>query len=97
MNMVKGLGERLQKQRLLLNISQKEAAIVIGASASVISNYESGERTPSIENLIALANLYHVSTDYLLGFTSDNKIVVDTSMLNQSQAQILQHFLNSLK
>lgn len=30
-----------------------------------------GERTPSIENLIALANLYHVSTDYLLGFTSD--------------------------
>lgn len=95
--MVKGLGERLQKQRLLLNISQKEAAIVIGASASVISNYESGERTPSIENLIALANLYHVSTDYLLGFTSDNKIVVDTSMLNQSQAQILQHFLNSLK
>lgn len=97
MNMVKGLGERLQKQRLLLNISQKEAAIVIGASASVISNYESGERTPSIENLIALANLYHVSTDYLLGFTSDNKIVVDTSMLNQSQTQILQHFLNSLK
>ncbi|MDD6594545.1 MAG: helix-turn-helix transcriptional regulator [Catenibacterium mitsuokai] len=95
--MVKGLGERLQKQRLLLNISQKEAAIVIGASASVISNYESGERTPSIENLIALANLYHVSTDYLLGFTSDNKIVVDTSMLNQSQTQILQHFLNSLK
>ena len=87
--MVKGLGERLQKQRLLLNISQKEAAIVIGASASVISNYESGERTPSIENLIALANLYHVSTDYLLGFTSDNKIVVDTSMLNQSQTQIL--------
>ena len=95
--MVKGLGERLQKQRLLLNISQKEAAIVIGASASVISNYESGERTPSIENLIALANLYHVSTDYLLGFTSDNKIVLDTSMLNQSQTQILQHFLNSLK
>ena len=95
--MVKGLGERLQKQRLLRNISQKEAAIVIGASASVISNYESGERTPSIENLIALANLYHVSTDYLLGFTSDNKIVVDTSMLNQSQTQILQHFLNSLK
>ena len=95
--MVKGLDERLQKQRLLLNISQKEAAIVIGASASVISNYESGERTPSIENLIALANLYHVSTDYLLGFTSDNKIVVDTSMLNQSQTQILQHFLNSLK
>ncbi len=95
--MVKGLGERLQKQRLLLNISQKEAAIVIGASASVISNYESGERTPSIENLISLANLYHCSTDYLLGFTSDNKIVVDTSMLNQSQTQILQHFLNSLK
>ncbi len=94
--MVNGLGERLQKQRLLLNISQKEAAATIGASASIISNYESGERTPSLENLIALARLYHCTTDYLLGFSQD-AISLDTSMLNDSQLKILQHFLNSLR
>lgn len=95
--MVNGLGERLQKQRLLLNISQKEAAIAIGASASVISNYESGERTPSLENLIALSNLYHCSSDYLLGFKPNVSLELDTSMLNASQIQLLQQFLQSFK
>ncbi len=94
--MVNGLGERLQSQRQLLNISQKEAAIAISASASIISNYESGERTPSLENLIALARLYHCSTDYLLGFSSNKDTMIDTSMLTEKQLQLLQHFLQSL-
>lgn len=94
--MIRGLGERLQKQRVLLNISQKEAAIAIGASASIISNYESGERTPSLENLVALASLYHCSTDYLLGFDNENRTSLDTTMLNSSQIQLLQHFLQSI-
>ncbi|MFR5452186.1 MAG: helix-turn-helix domain-containing protein [Roseburia hominis] len=47
-----------------------------------MSNYESGERTPSVENLMALANLYHCSTDYLLGFqTNENDNTLDVSML----------------
>ncbi|MDE6714674.1 MAG: helix-turn-helix domain-containing protein [Lachnospiraceae bacterium] len=33
-----------------------------------LTNYESGERTPSVEALMSLARLYHCSTDYLLGF-----------------------------
>ena len=61
--MIYGLGERLQEQRLLKNLSQKEVSKSIGVSASIISNYESGERTPSVEILVALARLYHCSTD----------------------------------
>ena len=60
--MVNGFGKRLQKQRILRNLSQKEVSS-IGVSASVISNYESGERTPCVEILIALAHLYHCSAD----------------------------------
>lgn len=95
--MVNGLGERLQKQRTLFNISQKEAAASIGVSSSIISNYESSERTPSVENLMALAGLYHCTTDYLLGLTRENKYDLDTSMLNSDQIQLLQEFLISLK
>lgn len=95
--MVNGLGERLQKQRLSMSISQKEAALSIGASASIISNYESGERTPSVENLIALAGLYRCSVDYLLGIEKTNSIKVDTSMLNDKQTHLLQIFLHSLQ
>lgn len=42
--MIYGLGERLQEQRLLNKLSQKEVAAAIGVSASIISNYESAER-----------------------------------------------------
>lgn len=95
--MVNGLGERLQKQRLLMNISQKEAAISIGVSPSIISNYESSERTPSVENLMSLANLYHCSADYLLGLEKNSFVELDTSMLNDCQLQLLQKFLYEIK
>lgn len=94
--MVNGLGERLQQKRAGLKISQKEAAGVIGVSASIISNYESGERTPSVENLMALANLYKCSTDYLLGLEKTSSVTVDVSMLNEEQRARLQYFLSSI-
>lgn len=96
--MVYGLGQRLQEQRLLKNLSQKEVAKSIGISASIISNYESGERTPSVEVLIALARLYHCSTDYLLGFDRiDKDRLLDVSMLSDAQRTLLQHFLSSIR
>lgn len=95
--MIKGLGDKLQQLRLQLKLSQKEVAVAINTSPSIISNYESGERTPSVENLMALANLYHCSTDYLLGFSmTDNDNTIDVSMLSQSQKSLLQQFLSSL-
>ena len=39
--MIYGLGKRLQEQRMLKNLSQKEVAASVGVSASIISNYES--------------------------------------------------------
>lgn len=96
--MINGLGQRLQEQRILQNYSQKQVATTLGVSASVISNYESGDRTPSIEVLISLARLYHCSADYLLGINkTDTDRLIDVSMLNDKQYQLLQSFLLSLK
>lgn len=96
--MINGLGQRLQEQRTLKNLSQKQVASSIGVSASVISNYESGERTPSLEILISLAHLYHCSTDYLLGIDKSNTVkLLDVSMLNDKQYMTLQSFLLSLQ
>ncbi len=94
--MINGLGERLEHARVSLHLSQKEVAAAIGASASVISNYESGERTPSVENLIALASLYRCSTDYLLGLKKPSNSYVDVSMLDERQRNLLQSFLHGL-
>lgn len=94
--MVYGLGEKLQEQRLLNKLSQKEVAVSIGVSPSIISNYESSERVPSVENLMALASLYKCSADYLLGLKHDNHINIDTSMLTDKQIRLLQCFLDGL-
>ncbi len=95
--MIQGLGERLQKQRMNLKLSQKEAAAAIGVSPSIISNYEKGERVPSLENLMALAGLYRCSTDYLLGLEKSEDMSVDVSMLDEEQRRLLQYFLYGLK
>ena len=94
--MVNGLGKRLEQARANLHLSQKEVAAAIGASASVISNYESGERTPSVENLMALASLYRCSADYLLGLEKPSAAYVDASMLDERQSALLQGFLRGL-
>lgn len=94
--MIFGLSERLQEQRLLNKLSQKEVAATIGVSASIISNYESAERVPSVENLMALAGLYRCSVDYLLGIKNNNQINIDTSMLTDKQIKLLQDFLCGL-
>ena len=96
--MVQGLGDKLHKLRLEFNMSQKEVAGIINTSPSIISNYESGERTPSVENLMALANLYHCSTDYLLGFqTNENDNTLDVSLLSGEQKALLQKLLATMK
>ncbi len=94
--MVYGLGERLQQKRTCLKISQKEASMAVGVSASIISNYESGERTPSVEVLMALANLYQCSVDYLLGVEKTSNSFIDVSMLDEEQRTRLQYFLSSI-
>ena len=91
--MVNGLAERLKEQRHKRNLSQKEVANILHVSTSIISNYERGERSPSIESLVTLATLYHCSTDYLLGIENKNKQNIDISMLNDRQVELLQNFL----
>lgn len=85
-----------QKSRTILKLSQKEVANSLNVSPAVISNYEKGERTPSVEMLMALARLYHCSTDYLLGFEKDNPKSIDVSMLSDKQTALLQNFIYSL-
>jgi len=95
--MVNGLADRLKKQREKWNLSQKEVASILHVSPSIISNYERAERSPSIENLVILATLYHCTADYLLGIENKNEQNIDVSMLNDRQIELLQFFLLELK
>ena len=65
--MIKGLAEKLRESRIKCNYTQWAVAKKLEVSPSIISGYETGERTPSAEMLLALSRLYRCSTDYLLG------------------------------
>ena len=94
--MIEGLKQRLQAERKKHRLSQKDVAIALGTSASIISGYETGERSPSLENLIALSKLYNCSTDYLLGKEESSSKTIDVSNLTSLQAQCLSAFICSL-
>ena len=65
--MIAGLPEKIKKLRVKNGFSQREVAKYLDVSSSIISGYETGERTPSVEMLLSLSNLYQCSTDYLVG------------------------------
>lgn len=49
------------------DMKQKEIAAILGIDQRVYSTYETGKRDIPLRHLIALADYYHVSVDYLLG------------------------------
>lgn len=65
------LGENLRKAREEKGLTQAEVAKLLDMSASAIGMYEQGRRDPDTDTLKKLAELYEVSTDYLLGCTDD--------------------------
>lgn len=64
-----GLGERLRRLREDRGWTQTEVADRLNVSSVTVNRYESGERNPGFDTLIALADLFRVSVDYLLGRT----------------------------
>lgn len=88
--MIHGLAERLKELRIKSNYSQREIAQKLYVSPSIISGYETGERTPSVENLLALSCIYRCSTDYLLGKEMATPApVLDANGLNEQQIKVL--------
>lgn len=61
------LSRHLADVRKAHNFSQREVAEMIGIPERSYRRYELGESVPVISSVIALARIYGVSTDYLLG------------------------------
>ena len=61
------LGEGIKNLRMAQGMTQEELAKRINVSKATVSAYENGSRLPSYGVLIKLSQLFHVSTDSLLG------------------------------
>lgn len=59
--------QRLRKSLQINKVSQSELARRINKSQSVVNNYCSGKREPSLEVLVLICKVLSESADYLLG------------------------------
>lgn len=59
--------ERIRELRQEKGIKQREMADILGIKLRSYQNYEGGDRRPDYEGLVALADYFGVTTDYLLG------------------------------
>ncbi len=96
--MINGLPEKLRELRTKVGLSQRAVARHLDVSPSIISSYETGERTPSTENLLALSYLYHCSTDYLLGRDMmPQHTLISADGLSPKQVQLLAELVETMR
>ena len=64
------LGHRIRKLRENRELTQRDLSQILGLTPKMISFYENNQRTPPVDILAKIAEIFQVSTDYLLGIDS---------------------------
>lgn len=60
------LSKQIVQLRKKKRMSQSQLAKALGISPSAVGMYEQGRRVPTIDIIIAMAQLFEVSLDYLI-------------------------------
>lgn len=60
-------GQRVQYLREKKGISRKVLSELCGLHSDAVRRYERGEDEPTAHSLVAIADFFEVSVDYLLG------------------------------
>ncbi|EJB4712023.1 helix-turn-helix transcriptional regulator, partial [Listeria monocytogenes] len=67
-------GNRLKQLRKNNNKTQEDISKILGISRGAYSHIENGRNEPDMETIVKLANIFGVSTDYLLGRSNNGFI-----------------------
>lgn len=71
------IGHRIKELRKINNLTQQELGKLLNVTKVSVCCYENGTRTPSLDTLIDLSNIFHASLDYFVG--NDAFVVSDDS------------------
>lgn len=83
--MIYGLYEKIKSLRVNLGMNQVQLAKRLGVSKSAVNSWEVGTNSPSLLYIIKLAQIFGVSTDYLLGV--NERLTIDITKLDENQKQ----------
>lgn len=85
------IGDRLRELREDMNLTQKEVAQKIHCTLTMISNYELNRREPDLSTLKNLCSFYNVTSDYLLGLSSEPRNYTQTAF-TLKEKQLYKYF-----
>ena len=89
------LSNKIYEMRKAHGLSQEQLAEKLGVSRQSVSKWESGESIPELERLVEISKLFNVSTDYLLGQTSNRNI--DVTGLDDAEIELLSQLVDKLR
>ncbi len=95
------IGKKIRNLRQHIGISQIDLAKIIGVSKSTMSNYERNYSIPDPDIIVALANYFNVSTDYLYdvdngsvhpNITQENTPYITNHSLTKDELNVLAYY-----
>ena len=79
------ISEKVLQLRKANNLTQEELAEKLNVSRQSVSKWESGQTIPELEKLIALSEVFQVTTDYLLKPSELDELSIKTEILEKQQ------------
>lgn len=89
-------GNTLKELRKKSGLTQKQLAERLWLSKATVSYYEQSLRYPSPEILVKMANVFHVSTDFLLGREGMHQ-TLDITDLTEEDIKLLQNIISYMR
>ncbi|MDR1771737.1 MAG: helix-turn-helix domain-containing protein [Hungatella sp.] len=89
------IGDRLKDLRISKNLTQSELAELLQVTKSAVSSYENDTRLPSIDVLVKMSKIFHVTIDNILGNKSND--VIDVAGLTDKQRNNVQDIITTYK
>lgn len=80
---------KFRTARQLKKLKAIEAAELLGISQPTLSAWETGNKVPSVEGLEKMADLYGVTTDFLLGRSESEHHLDDMTVLNKKLLPVM--------
>lgn len=87
-------GERIGQLRRSRSLSQVELAGLLHVSKQTVSNWENNNILPSIEMLVKIADVFAVSTDFLL--ERDNRCYLEITGLSDRQLAHIRQIIEDI-
>ena len=88
------LCERIRELRMARGWNQVQLAEQLSVTKQSVSNWENDNILPSVEMLVKLAELFGVTTDYLLGRETHSRL--DVSGLSETETAHIRQLIADL-